>query len=110
MNLNKTRWSLLSFRFLEDVVGIMSDGVRKDRSPDWRDDLVETEETESYYFDACLRHLLAARRSSGLTSARKHFAAVASNAMILWSLAVWRNKDEDSNIDRVLSIGGKNEP
>ena len=107
MNVNKTRWSILCFRFLEDVVAIMNDGVRENRSPDWRDDVLETEEAESYYFDACLRHLLQARRSSGLASARKHFAAVASNAMILWYGAGWRKANESFDNNRNLEIGDR---
>ncbi len=88
---NKTKYHLLDFDFLEEVAKVFQDGIKGDRKEgDWAK-LPPSRETESLYFDACLRHLKAAVDSKGTPRARWHFAAVAANAMILWYHSKWRN-------------------
>jgi hypothetical protein len=80
MDLNKTKWHLLDFGFLEKVVDVFQKGAdRPGREEDgWRK-LEPSEQHEKAYFDACLRHLLDG-----------DFASVAANAMILHHHAKWR--------------------
>jgi hypothetical protein len=91
MTPEKTRWHLLNFAFLEQIVERLEDGIKDGRKAnDWQD-RQPGPETEDGYFDACLRHLIAARyESDNAPNAREHLAAVAANAMIMWYHATWK--------------------
>jgi hypothetical protein len=91
MDKGKTRWSLLDFKFLARMVKIMHSGIKQGRAEDdWKRPSSDSE--ESYRFDAALRHLVEARNSTTVEEARDHFAAVATNAMILSAQADWRDQ------------------
>ena len=86
MNINKTRWSLLDFDFLEKVVDVFEIGIKHGRNADDWQQREPTEENEKLYFDSCFRHLTKALKSRDLKEKQAHFAAVAANVIILSNL------------------------
>jgi hypothetical protein len=105
VNEKKTKWHLLYFPFLKDLVEIFREGsTRPGRYEQSWQDLPTDEKTEEALFNACLRHLVAARESKSPKQARSHFASVAANAMMMSYHAEWRINNETSNTNRTSDI------
>lgn len=90
-NTNKTKWSLLPWGPLEEVVHVFMYGNSKEgRNPnDWQDN-----PSADIYFDACMRHLMAwiSGERQDTESCRSHLAhAVCCLLIMLWGEINGRN-------------------
>jgi len=88
---DKAKWSLLPWSEVEDVVNVLTKGAKKYAPDNWK----KVPNAEERYFDASLRHIMAAfdGEPNDLETGEQHLAHAVC-CLLFW---MWHNKKEKNN-------------